>query len=117
MPDEHLFRFVTQMASSARVQHNFMELDGHYRALLGGLPRFRDLSTWRAWLAFLRAVYGLPMDAQDLALFQEHTGRTEPRPGGYPEAVAITGRQSGKSAVAATVLSARGPLPVIRESG
>src|SRR6185503_17500270 len=35
--------------------------------------------------------------------FRRHTGRSEPRPGGYPGAVAITGRQSGKSAIAATV--------------
>lgn len=73
------------------------------RALLGALPAFRDLGTWRAWLAFLRAVYGLPMDAEDLTLYQKHTGRTRPREGGYAEACAIVGRQSGKTAIAATV--------------
>ena len=31
------------------------------RALFGGLPAFRDLTSWRPWLAFLKAVYGLPM--------------------------------------------------------
>jgi hypothetical protein len=71
--------------------------------LLGALPAFRDLSTWRPWLAFLRAVYGLAMDDEDLARFRKHTGRSAPRAGGYPEAVVITGRQSGKSAIAATV--------------
>jgi hypothetical protein len=71
--------------------------------LFGGLPEFRDLSTWRPWLAFLRAVYGLPMDEVDLALFREHTGRQAPQPGGYPEAVVITGVQSGKSQVAGIV--------------
>lgn len=70
--------------------------------LLGGLPAFRDLSTWAAWLTFHRAIYGLPMDATDLARFRHHTGRDQPRPGGYPEAVAIVGVQSGKSAFAAT---------------
>jgi len=69
--------------------------------LLGGLPAFRDLTTWVAWLTFTRAVYGLPMSAEDLVRFRQHTGRQEPRPGGYPEAVAVVGVQSGKSKVAA----------------
>lgn len=34
--------------------------------LLGALPAFHDFATWRAWLVFLRAVYGLPMDEADL---------------------------------------------------
>jgi hypothetical protein len=71
--------------------------------LFGALPSFQDLSTWRAWLAFLKAVYGLPLDAEELTIFQKHTGQAAPHPGGYPEAVAIVGRQSGKSAVAALV--------------
>src|SRR5690349_16189038 len=43
------------------------------------------------------------MDATDLARFQRHTGRQEPRPGGYPEAVNIVGCQSGKSQIASLV--------------
>ncbi|HEX2253146.1 MAG TPA: hypothetical protein VHQ65_07760 [Thermoanaerobaculia bacterium] len=72
-------------------------------ALFGSLPAFRDLDTWRPWLVFLRAVYGLPLDAGDLELFRQHTGRREPRAGGYPEAALVVGRQSGKSRVAALV--------------
>src|SRR5258706_9497771 len=68
--------------------------------LLGGLECLRDLRTWAAWLAFIRAVYGLPMSEADLTLFRLHTGREEPRPGGYPEAVAIVGVQSGKTRIA-----------------
>jgi hypothetical protein len=71
--------------------------------LFGALPRYRDLTTWRAWLALLRALYGLPMDAADLDLFRRFTGRQSPRPGGYPEAVVITGRQSGKTQTAGIV--------------
>lgn len=71
--------------------------------LLGALPAFRDLTTWRPWRVFLSAFYGLPLDVDDLALFQRYTGRTAPRPGGYAEAVAITGRQSGKTQIAAAV--------------
>lgn len=75
------------------------------RRLFGALPRFRDLTTWAAgWLVFLKAFYGLPLDgAAEREAFRKHTGRSEPRPGGYPEAVAIVGRQSGKSAIAALV--------------
>ena len=32
-------------------------------SLIGGLPAFRDLSTWRRWLVFLCALYGLPFSA------------------------------------------------------
>jgi len=71
--------------------------------LLGGLPQFADLSSWRNWLVFLRAVYGLPLSAHDAASFRAFTGRAEPRPGGYPEAVAIVGVQSGKSQIAAAM--------------
>ena len=82
--------------------------------MFGALPAFRDLSTWRAWCVFLATFYGLPFsdlaivgvtEAEALTFFQKHTGRTayEPRPGGFPEAVAIIGRQSGKDRIAATV--------------
>ena len=75
------------------------------RALFGGLPAFQNLSTWRGWLVFLRAVYGLPLAGDDLELFCRHTGRTtyDPPQGGFPEVVCIVGRQSGKTRVAATV--------------
>jgi hypothetical protein len=74
------------------------------RRLLGGLDAFRDLTTWTAWLAFARAVYGLPMSDGDRALFRQHTGRLEPRAGGYPEAVAVVGVQSGKSRFASAIV-------------
>lgn len=73
------------------------------RALLGGLPTFADLSSWRNWLAFLRAIYGLPMSGADLEAFRQFTGRTTPCPNGYAESVAVVGVQSGKSQVAAAM--------------
>lgn len=75
------------------------------RNLFGGLAAFSDLTTWRPWLAFLRAVYGLPLDADDLEMFKRHTGRTmyDPPLGGFPEVCCIVGRQSGKTRVAATI--------------
>ena len=42
------------------------------RALFGGLPAFQDLTTWRPWIAFLRAVYGLPMDVLLHDVLHEH---------------------------------------------
>jgi len=70
-------------------------------ALFGGM--FPDLSTWKPWQTFLKALYGLEMDGADLELFRKHTGRQKPRKGGYMEAVAITGRQSGKTYIAGAV--------------
>ena len=71
--------------------------------VFGGLPAFADLSTWKPWLVFLRSVYGLSLDAEELAIFQRYTNRSAPREGGYAEAVAIVGRQSGKSRIAAMI--------------
>lgn len=82
------------------------------RELFGRLPAFQDLSTWRAWLVFLAAVYGHPFEALEavgisksdaLALFRKHTGRTryDPPAGGYCEAAAVVGRQAGKDRIAA----------------
>ena len=67
-------------------------------ALFGSLPEFQDLSTWRPWLTWLRAVYGLPMDDEDLALFRKHTGRMQPREGGDGGVALI-----GKKKVAGTI--------------
>ena len=75
------------------------------RHLFGHLPAFTHLGTWRAWLVFLRAAYGLPLNDDDRASFQRHTGRRSyaPPPGGWPEVVCIVGRQSGKTRIAATI--------------
>ena len=75
------------------------------RRMLGGLPCFTDLASWRLWLIFLRALYGLPLDGAEQHDFRLHTGRHayDPPPGGYREAVCIVGRQSGKSRVAAAI--------------
>ena len=60
-------------------------------------------ASWRPWRAFVAAVYGEPLDDDALELFRRHTGRSEPRAGGYPEAVAVVGVQSGKTCVAASL--------------
>ena len=63
----------------------------------------KGADSWKPWLTFLKAVYGLPMSDDDLRRFHRHTGREGPRSGGYPEAVCVVGCQSGKSQVAALV--------------
>lgn len=60
--------------------------------------------TWAAWVVFHRALYGLEMDEDELAVFTQCTGRTAPRTGkGWDEAIAICGRRSGKSKTAALI--------------
>lgn len=71
--------------------------------LFGALPKFKDLASWAMWLVFLKALYGLPLaSSAELEAFKRFTGRSKyaPPQGGWPEAVAIVGRQAGKSEVA-----------------
>lgn len=86
---------------------NIIEMLQH-RELFGGLPAFRDLTTWKNWLVFLKALYGLPLaDEAELDAFKKFTGRTTyaPPEGGFPEGVAIVGVQSGKSTIAGALLA------------
>ena len=39
------------------------------------LPSYKDVDTWAAWNPFLKAIYGLPMDEWELAVYQKQTGR------------------------------------------
>lgn len=77
------------------------------RNVLGASPAFADLTPWRGWLTFLGAVYGLPLEEGGAQLFRSCTGREgyAPPPGGWREAVAIVGRQAGKTRAAAAVVS------------
>jgi hypothetical protein len=64
-------------------------------------PWFKQPRTWAAWFGFLRALFGLPLDAGQLALFQRCTGRVAAPPGGANEAWLIVGRRGGKSLILA----------------
>jgi hypothetical protein len=66
-------------------------------------PWFRDRKTWTAWFTFLRALFGLPMTDDDLALYARCTGRSGRPTGGVHEAFLICGRRAGKSFVLALV--------------
>lgn len=59
-------------------------------------PHFKGES-WKAWRAFLAALFGLPMDAEALEIYQRHTGRTAAPTEAFTEAALIVGRRGGKS--------------------
>lgn len=77
----------------------------HDPHMLGGLRHHRDPATQERWDAMLAATYGLPLTDAQLQLFRLHTARADPRPGGYPQAITITGRQGGKTQTAGDVVA------------
>jgi hypothetical protein len=60
---------------------------------------FPDRESWSNWFTILRAIYGLPMTADDLATFKQLTGRDKPDPAGYQTSWLVTGRRGGKSRI------------------
>jgi phage terminase large subunit-like protein len=54
---------------------------------------------WSAWRSFLSAAFGLPMTTDQLAIYQQCTGRTTPPTRQCAEAWAIAGRRGGKSRI------------------
>lgn len=59
---------------------------------------------WVAWRAFLSALFGLPMPAEDqAALYRRSTGRQDVPMGQAREAWVIVGRRGGKSRIAALI--------------
>jgi hypothetical protein len=65
------------------------------RRLLGAL--FKDLSTWAAWLVFLKSLFGLRMDQAEIEIYRRCTKRTDSPSGGFKEAACVVGRRGGKS--------------------
>jgi hypothetical protein len=59
--------------------------------------------TWSTWRVFLAALFGLPMDDADLAVYRHHTGRITPPAVAFQEAALVVGRRGGKSRVLALV--------------
>lgn len=59
--------------------------------------------TWKAWRAFLAALFALPMDEEALALYCHHTGRLGAPVRAFKEAVLICGRRGGKSRILALI--------------
>jgi len=73
------------------------------RKLFGSLPAFRDLTTWRPWTVWLKAVFALPMDADEVEIFRRCTGRTNPPRVEPTEIHTIVGRRGGKSFIVSLV--------------
>jgi hypothetical protein len=65
-------------------------------------PFFKSVS-WRKWRVFIKAAFGLPMDAAELGIYTEHTGRTDLPERQYSEAALIVGRRGGKSRTLALI--------------
>jgi len=66
-------------------------------------PWFRDRESWSTWFVVLKAIFGLPLEADELATFQRRTGRTAPDPRGYFDASLVIGRRGGKSLILALI--------------
>ncbi len=66
--------------------------------------------SWRAWRTLWKCVDAQPLDENELALFQECTGRTKPPTAPVRELWLICGRRSGKT----RLMAARGVWTAIR---
>lgn len=66
-------------------------------------PWFKDRETWTAWFAFLKVVFGLPLEPAELEIYRRCTGRKSPLPSGYLAATLIIGRRGGKSLILALI--------------
>jgi hypothetical protein len=71
------------------------------RNLFGSL--FKNLSTWKNWLACLKAIFALPMDEDELTLYRQCTGRNNPPKISFKEIYLIVGRRGGKSFIVALI--------------
>jgi len=60
-------------------------------------PFFKKPATWTAWRVFLAALFALPMTAQEVAIYREHTGRDTPPIAPSTAAFLVIGRRGGKS--------------------
>lgn len=64
---------------------------------------FSDVKSWRAWFAFLAALFALPLSTEQLVTYRQCTGRTDPPTAVAKEAWLICGRRAGKSFMLALI--------------
>jgi hypothetical protein len=64
-------------------------------------PWFKNRASWASWFAFLASLFALPMTPEQLAIFQQCTGRIYPPASPVTEAWLSCGRRAGKSFVLA----------------
>jgi hypothetical protein len=61
-------------------------------------PWFRKhRESWSAWRVFIKSLFGLEMDAGELALYRKCTGRNDPPNAAFAIAYLICGRRAGKT--------------------
>lgn len=53
---------------------------------------FKDQSTWQNWKIALKAVFGLPMDREELDIYKKYTDRKKAPMGRFKEVFAIVRR-------------------------
>ena len=64
---------------------------------------FGDLSTWRTWLAVLKAAFGRPLNSREREIFAAVAGNRIVPTRRVRELWAVAGRRSGKSRIAAAI--------------
>ena len=65
-------------------------------------PWFQSPS-WKPWLAFLKALFAVPLDKEEVEIFKRHTGRGTSPADAAREAWIVVGRRGGKSLIASVV--------------
>ncbi len=65
--------------------------------------RWSHGDSWSAWRVFLKALYALPLTAEEFQIFSRHTGRSFAPKSPFHKAWLICGRRSGKSRIAALI--------------
>jgi len=64
---------------------------------------FLPHDTWGPWKVVLKCLFGIPLEAGEMELFQASTGRTTPFQSALREAWIMCGRRSGKSRIFALI--------------
>lgn len=89
---------MSAMPDAAPAPNIIEAMDG--RTLFG---RHFQGKNWDAWRVFLKALFGLEMDDEQLAIYRERTGRAEPPSRAFSEAALVIGRRGGKSRILALI--------------
>jgi hypothetical protein len=63
------------------------------------------VDSWKAWRAFLAALFGLALDPEAAQIYARHTNRTDTPAGPFAEAWLAVGRRGGKSLIAALIVT------------
>jgi hypothetical protein len=66
-------------------------------------PFFKNPKSWKAWFAILAAMLAIPMNDEQLRIFQQVTGRTEAPTAVVKEIWLTVGRRGGKSRILALI--------------